>query len=104
MTLTRVAGGYALAALTGLITAVALSAPAEALSPVACRNYATSAVRDFADTTKKPRCKRRENNRWHAGYQRHYNWCLTAVAAPVQTEREVRNGFLTRCGARVKID
>jgi hypothetical protein len=77
-------------------------APDPALDPALCATYAASAVKDFADTTKKPRCKRRENNRWHAVYDRHYNWCLTATEAPVKDERQIRDGFLTRCGARPK--
>jgi hypothetical protein len=88
---------------TVVITGVA-STPADALTPQICKNYAASAVKDFADTSRKPRCTRRENNRWHKNYDRHYNWCLTAIAAPVKMERDVRNGFHTRCGARVKID
>jgi hypothetical protein len=79
-------------------------APAAAPAPVSapCADYAASAVKDFADTSLKPRCKRRENNRWHAGYDRHYNWCLTATEAPVKDERQIRDGFLSRCGARPK--
>jgi hypothetical protein len=75
---------------------------AAAGTPEACKIYGESAVKDFADTALQPRCKRRENNRWHAIYDRHYNWCLTAADAPVNEERQVRNGFLTRCGGRAK--
>lgn len=80
--------------------------PAPAAAPTLdlalCANYAASAVKDFADTALKPRCKRRENNRWHAVYDRHYNWCMTALIEPVRDEQKIRNGFLTRCTARAK--
>ena len=72
------------------------------LDPALCATYAASAVKDFADTALKPRCKRRENNRWHAVYDRHYNWCMTALIEPVRDEEKIRNGFLTRCTARAK--
>jgi hypothetical protein len=80
------------------------TAPTPTLDPALCANYAASAVKDFADTSLKPRCKRRENNRWHAGYGRHYHWCLTALIEPVKEEQKIRNGFLTRCSARAKIN
>ena len=77
-------------------------AAATSLDPAQCATYAASAVKDFADTALKPRCKRRENNRWHAVYDRHYNWCMTALIEPVRDEQKIRNGFLTRCTARAK--
>jgi hypothetical protein len=83
---------------------LAVTASANVLTPEACTSYANRAIKDFKDTSKKPRCVRRENNRWHKDYDRHYQWCLTALAEPVKTERDVRNGFLTRCGARTRLD
>lgn len=83
---------------------LAATAVAPTLDAVLCKDYAVSAVKDFADTALKPRCKRRENNRWHAVSDRHYNWCLTALIEPVKEEQKIRNGFLTRCGARAKVN
>ena len=94
------------------VTPAPVTAPAPAVTPTPaaatsldaaqCATYAASAVKDFADTALKPRCKRRENNRWHAVYDRHYNWCMTALIEPVRDEQKIRNGFLTRCTARAK--
>jgi hypothetical protein len=82
--------------LLGLITVTSSSAEAQTVE--SCTAYANRAIKDFSDTFKKPRCKRRENDRWHKDYDRHYSWCMTSKIEPVNTEREVR------CGARVKFD
>jgi hypothetical protein len=101
-TLIRSCIAFAALGLFALIT-VPVS-PAQAQTVESCTAYANRAIRDFKDTFKKPRCVRRENDRWHKDYDRHYSWCMTSTSAPVNSERDIRNGFLTRCGARVKID
>jgi hypothetical protein len=95
---------FGLGVTTVLWGVLAITPSAQALGVEACTTYANRAIKDFKDTSKKPRCVRRENDRWHKDYDRHYQWCLTAQAEPVKTERDVRNGFLTRCGARTRFD
>jgi hypothetical protein len=78
---------YAMFAMVGLSSAT----PVFAASPGTCQEYAHSAVNDFKQGTapsNAKKCKITPNARWQSNFQNHYNWCLTAPAAWLGSERK----------------
>lgn len=71
-------------------------------SAATCRNYARYAVEDYKLTTTagKKKCQIKSDARWHADYNAHYKWCLSAPVEWIRSEEKARNTHLMNCGAR----
>jgi hypothetical protein len=70
---------------------------AKAADPAFCQQYATLAVHEYKVNLSIPGCFKGNDNRWHADYMRHYNWCLTATRAAADAERDYRRMRLDQC-------
>jgi hypothetical protein len=77
--------------------------PVFAAGQEACEEYAHSAVHDFEVGTapaNAKKCRIKAEARWQPNFKNHYNWCLTAPAAWLRSERKARDDRLLACGAR----
>lgn len=78
-------------------------APVVARNNAACQRYATSAVHDYNQGAGQKACVskvRADPGRWHADFNRHYDWCMTVQAADRNSESSIRDKLLLGCGAR----
>ena len=79
-------------------------APRPAANNPKCREYATRAVADFRQASGLPKCARamQQDNpgRWHDRFDQHYEWCLTAQPAWLNSENGQRDKLLMSCGGR----
>jgi len=69
-----------------------------------CAQYARSAITDFQLADRLPKCakpmKRDNPGRWHAQFEKHYDWCMTVSQAALKSEADQRNKLLMNCGGR----
>lgn len=66
-----------------------------------CSEYARSAVADYELMKEHFReCRVPDDARWQPNYQNHLNWCKTAQAGWVRSERQARDKHLLHCRAR----
>jgi hypothetical protein len=84
-------------ALAFVLTTVATEATAA--EAAVCRRYATGAVGAYKATQQFRKCARPVEARWHADYGIHYAWCLRVDGTKLRVEQNVRNSYLTGCGA-----
>ena len=92
------------------LTAAAPSPPSAPPSPpvvarnnAACQRYASSAVHDYNQGIGQKACVskvRADAGRWHADFNRHYDWCVTVQTADRNSESSIRDKLLLSCGAR----
>jgi hypothetical protein len=88
------------------LSAMAMSLPAFpvfAAGQATCQEYAHSAVNDFEVGTAAAnvrKCRIKADARWQPNFKNHYEWCLTAPAAWLRSERKARDDRLLACGAR----
>jgi len=66
-----------------------------------CANYAKGAVSQYQAASS--RCHVKSDGRWHANYQAHLDWCMTAQPDWRRSEYQARKQYLAKCGSR-KID
>lgn len=69
-----------------------------------CRSYAQRAIDQYRLTTRVSKCRVRSDGRWHARYQDHHRWCLTASDDALRAEETARDQHLYRCGGQTRID
>ena len=81
-------------------TFLVIATTAGAGSPGRCRTYAQSAVADYKQMKKFPKCHVKDDARWQENYDNHYGWCLKAPDASITSEIKARNSHLLGCGAR----
>jgi len=86
-----VAGPVVLATLTGA---------ARAESPGACAAYAALSVQQYYTNKSIPGCFKGDDGEWHADYNRHYGWCLTADSGAIADQSNDRAGKLQGCMQR----
>jgi hypothetical protein len=95
--------GTMLRLLTGFTLLLAPSFTAQAESEQRCRDYAKSAINDYNQLRKFPKCSQlraQDTVRWHSQSDRHFNWCRTAQSAWLTDETRQRDQLLLKCGAR----
>ena len=79
------------------------SPPVVARNNAACQRYASSAVHDYNQGIGQKACVskvRADAGRWHADFNRHYDWCVTVQTADRNSESSIRDKLLLGCGAR----
>lgn len=77
--------------------------PVVARNNAACQRYASSAVRDYNQGVALKACVSKvsaDPGRWHADFNRHYDWCVTVQTADRSSESSIRDKVLLGCGAR----
>ena len=92
-------------------TASAPPPPRPTTTPAAsnqrCSDYARSAVHDYNQASGLQKCsgpmKRENPGRWHAQFDQHYNWCLTAQQSWLTSEAKARDALLVSCGGRSRL-
>src|SRR4029077_15972905 len=89
---------FAFAAGVVFVAIHAIGARAE--SPGACAAYAALAVQQYYTNKSIPGCFKGDNGEWHADYNRHYGWCLTAGSADIAAQSDDRAGKLQGCMQR----
>jgi hypothetical protein len=77
---------------------------AQAASAQKCDNYAKRAVQQFSISQRFRKCNLAPDARWQANFKNHYNWCLTAPVAWLNSEQGARDTHLYRCGGQIKFD
>lgn len=90
----------ALAALT------ASSVAAQAESEGRCNTYANSAIADYRQLRNIPKCSKlrpKDTVRWHPQFKLHFDWCLGANIAALNSETKKRDDLLLSCGGRSKL-
>ena len=79
------------------------SLPSQAASEQRCRAYATSALADYRQLRNIPKCSKlrpQDTVRWHPQMKLHFDWCLTADTAALNSESSIRDKLLLSCGGR----
>jgi hypothetical protein len=87
----------------GLALVAAQSLPSQAASEQRCREYANSALADYRQLRNIPKCSKlrpQDTVRWHPQVKRHFDWCLTADIAALNSESSQRDRLLLSCGGR----
>ena len=77
--------------------------PANAADDTFCKDYARAAVNQFRSAEKHERCEgylRNEQDRWHADWRAHYDWCRGVNRDKAWSERNRRKHELERCARR----
>jgi hypothetical protein len=82
---------------TLIAAALAFAPAAQAAPPDFCRDYATAAVRQAEVARSVPACSRAAGPRWTTDYRLHFDWCLGANPAAVESERAARTNWLHAC-------
>ena len=102
MTKVHAAGATRTAIIAAIaVAAVALPAPvARAASPAYCAHYASQAVWQFNRNRSIPGCFKGTDGTWHADYDRHYGWCISAPESDVRAADSYRGGKLHECSMR----
>ena len=88
------------AVLAVLLTGFGAVLPLQAAEERFCQEYARSAVNQFRDAERHPRCDRfRQHDpaRWHGNYRTHYDWCRGVPPRDANFERNERRKDLDRC-------
>ena len=104
MSLTRTAVASLSTAIVALVAVSAASVVATAADSFACQDYAESAILQYKDMKNVKGCKRADDGRWHADFNKHKSWCLKASENLLDRERRARAQYLVNCGPRVKRD
>ena len=76
------------------------TAPAFGASQGTCDRYARDAVYQYRVMVEHRDCRVRDSARWQANYQNHYDWCLSAPVAWLNSEWDARNVHLKQCGRK----
>ncbi len=90
-------------ALAATAAAMLLGMPlghAQAAGDVACRDYATAAVRQVHLMHERPACDRGIGTRWTEDWNVHYQWCRDASYEAIGAERDARTNWLRACSGR----
>lgn len=85
------------------LAAAPTPAPVVARNNAACQRYASSAVHDYNQGIGQRACVskvRADPGRWHADFNRHYDWCVTVPTGERNSESSIRDKLLLGCGAR----
>lgn len=67
---------------------------------VACQAYAARAVAQLKENQAIDGCFKGADRRWHADYDVHYGWCLTASPQALDAETSYRAARLRDCRDR----
>jgi hypothetical protein len=84
----------------------AQSLPSQAASEQRCREYTNSAVADYRQLRNIPQCSKlrpQDTVRWHPQQKLHFDWCLGADTASLNSESSQRDRLLLSCGGRSKL-
>ncbi len=73
---------------------------ARAATPAQCAAYANAAVNQYYANKAIPGCFKGDDGRWHARYDDHYGWCVTADYGAVLAQQQYRDQALAGCQAR----
>lgn len=71
-----------------------------AADPAYCAHYASQAVWQYNRNRSIPGCFHGTDGTWHADYQRHYGWCVTADLAAARDADSYRGDKLHECSMR----
>lgn len=89
---------------TAVLILCASAFGAHAASAQKCDIYAKRAVQQFKISQRFRKCNLAADGRWQANFANHYNWCLTAPVAWLNSERGARDAHLYQCGGQIKFD
>jgi len=70
---------------------------AHAATPSYCAHYASLAVWQFNRNRSIPGCFKGADGTWHADYERHYGWCVTAAYEAAREADAYRGMRLHQC-------
>lgn len=91
-------------ALIGLVTVLLCPAMSGggtfAADAAACQAYAAQAVAQLKENQSIDGCFKGADRRWHADYDVHYGWCLTAPPQALAAETSYRAARLRDCRDR----
>jgi hypothetical protein len=73
---------------------------AHAADPGYCQHYASQAVWQYNRNRSIPGCFHGADGRWHANFDVHYGWCVTAPYEAVRAEDSYRGERLHECSFR----